>query len=324
MYEARYLLSIEELMKDVSGQDTGQDLAQGSGREALFQRASFRVDEERRERAGRMGTARARAACLGGGLLLQLAVGEAARAGGLPRAGNSGLGADSDRAKSAMPCCGPAFDGGGAAADGGSFGGDASGDRTNGGGGFGIKRYSVTELLERLEDLPYFPLAYRYGENGKPYFRDYPFYFNLSHSGDYVLCAISAGEIGADIQQRCGKNAEKIAGRFFSKQEAEAIATEQTGEEREKLFYRLWSRKEAYGKLTGKGISDVLEMELLPWEVREPQGIAGSESANTSITVLPDGRCLLWEEFDIMKEVPGERHPEDNYSIAFCQFGAIL
>ncbi len=310
MYEARYLLSIEELIKEVPEQDLGQ----GSAREALFQRAFFRVDEERREKARRMRTARARAACLGGGLLLQLAVGEAVRAGSA-----------------------------------GSF--------------YDLGRYSVTELLERLEDLPYFPLAYRYGENGKPYFRDFPLQFNLSHSGNYVLCAVSEEEIGADIQQHCGKNVEKISGRFFSKREAEAIAAEQAGEEREKLFYRLWARKEAYGKLTGKGIAGVLETELLPREAQEPQGSAGLKSAHIDATVLPNGRRLLWEEFiltvaktcqvtrltsgkqhilarqlnlqyaptanftayenDIMKEMSFnvENYPEDNYNIAFCQFG---
>ncbi len=309
MCEARYLLSIEELIKQVPGQ------------EALFQRASFRVDEERREKAGRMGTARGQAACLGGGLLLQLAVGEAVRAGG--------------------------------------FGRDTSGNRPNGDMSSGLMRYSVSELLERLEDLPYFPLAYRYGENGKPYFRDFPFYFNLSHSGDYVLCAISQEEVGADIQQHCGKNVEKIAGRFFSKQEAEVIAAEEACEEREKLFYRLWARKEAYGKLTGTGVGDVLEIELLPRGAWELQGgdSAGLDSAHVGVTVLPDNRCLLWEEFvldarickgmhffhdarptsgrqheltagftareyGIMKEaaLDVERHPEDSYSIAFCRF----
>lgn len=275
MYEAKYLLSIEELIKDASGQDIGQ----GLGQEALFQRASFRVDVERREKAGRMRTARGQAACLGGGLLLQLAVGEAVGAG--------------------------------------SFGRDASGNRPNGDMSSGLMRYSVTELLERLEDVPCFSLAYRYGENGKPYFVDFPFYFNLSHSGDYVLCGVSQEEIGADIQQHWGKNVEKIAGRFFSKQEVAAL--EKAGEEKERLFYRLWARKEAYGKLTGKGVAGVLEMELLPWE---PQGSDDLESAHFDATILPVGRRLLWEEFNIMKEVPFgvDRHLEDSYSIAFCRF----
>ncbi len=90
-----------------------------------------------------------------------------------------------------------------------------------------LKRYSVKKLLESLYGKPPAPIAYVYGKEGKPYFRDLPFYFNLSHSGDYVLCAVSSAEIGTDIQQHCGKNVERLARRFFT--EREAAALEQAG-----------------------------------------------------------------------------------------------
>ena len=141
-------------------------------------------------------------------------------------------------------------------------------------------------------------------ERGKPYFRDLPFYFNLSHSGDYVLCAVSSAEIGTDIQQQCGKNVERLARRFFT--EREAAALEQAGEEREtreRLFYRLWARKEAYGKLTGKGIAAALEVDFLPGgTVSSPYGCSSGEVG---------GKRLLWEEYDSIA----------GYSIALCRYG---
>ena len=202
------------------------------------------------------------------------------------------------------------------------------------GDNIGIKRYSVKQLLESLDGKPPVSLAYVYGKEGKPYFRDLPFYFNLSHSGGYVLCVISSEEIGADIQQHCGKNVEKLARRFFS--EREAAALEQAGEEREKregLFYRLWARKEAYGKLTGKGIAATLSADLLPGEdvypenlsekaaaskngsgpgrTLVPRGMASARGGAQMTTVRLDGKRLLWEEHDGI----------EGYSIALCRYG---
>lgn len=250
--------------------------------EALLGRAFLYVDEERERKARRIRPGQAQAASLGAGLLLQAAVRDAMAVGMHEE----------------------------------------------------IKHYSVNQLLESLRDRRPVPLAYVYGKEGKPYFRDLPFYFNLSHSGSYVLCVISAGEIGADIQQHGGKNVGKLARRFFTERECMALeqmgrelertaqeqaggeleraALEQAMGERERLFYRLWARKEAYGKLTGKGIVDALGMDMLPKEVLQGEALPGeSLPGSAESTILPDGRCLVWEESDVL----------EGYSIAFCQFG---
>lgn len=235
--------------------------------EALLGRAFLYVDEERERKARRMRPGLAQAASLGAGLLLQLGVREA------------------------MAEAGPEF-----AVQAMTAGVQLEGQNAS----RIIKRYSAKQLIESLCGKPPIPLAYVYGKEGKPYVRDLPFYFNLSHSGSYVLCAISGVEIGVDIQQHSGKDVGKLARRFFP--ERECAALEQAGEERERLFYRLWARKEAYGKLTGKGIADALGVNLLP-------GAALPEKA--VFTALPEGRCLVWEESDVLKE----------YSIAFCRYG---
>lgn len=240
MYVARYLLSIEAFMDTEKG-------------EALLERASLRVDEERRRRAEGMKLS-GKAACLGAGLLLQFAVDEALR-GGSGREGDAGAGelkvGDIAAARSRLKVC------------------------------------SATELLDAGKEAPVRQFTYRYGDRGKPYFRNQPFYFNLSHSGSYVLCGLAMEEIGADIQQHCGKDVGKLGRRFYSKRESAAL--EQAGAEREKLFYRLWARKEAYGKLTGEGIGKALGVDLLPGTASHP---------------------LIWEEWDSV----------EGYSIAFCRY----
>lgn len=124
----------------------------------------------------------------------------------------------------------------------------------------GIIHFTVAELLAMLEKTGKKPLAleYTYGENGKPYFKNYPWHFNLSHSGEYILCVMSEHEVGVDIQQERPLKDDRIARRFFSEEENRALAACETKQERQKLFYRMWAFKEAYGKLTGQGIAAVL------------------------------------------------------------------
>lgn len=50
------------------------------------------------------------------------------------------------------------------------------------------------------EQTPPFSFSYEYGEQGKPQIVNFPKKFNLSHSGDYVVCGVSDGEVGVDIQ----------------------------------------------------------------------------------------------------------------------------
>lgn len=98
--------------------------------------------------------------------------------------------------------------------------------------------------------------SYEYGDLGKPRIVNFPKKFNLSHSGDYVVCAVGDGEVGTDIQKWVpGK--ERMAERFFAPAEWKLLQ-ELSGPQRTEVFYRLWSRKEAYGKYTGQGIGSAV------------------------------------------------------------------
>ncbi len=120
------------------------------------------------------------------------------------------------------------------------------------------RQLQVAEVLNTVEEP--LDLSCTYGIQGKPYLKKFPdIYFSLSHSGEYALCAICDREIGADVQQTekiQGKDRkEQIAARQFACTEREWISEADTQEERDWRFYRIWTGKEAYIKLTGQGLS---------------------------------------------------------------------
>lgn len=90
----------------------------------------------------------------------------------------------------------------------------------------------------------------KYGKNGKPEVED--ICFNLSHSDHIVVCAVSSESVGCDVE-KIENLKEKVADRFFCKSEI-AYLNSFSGEEQEKEFYRLWTMKESYIKMTGEGM----------------------------------------------------------------------
>lgn len=112
-------------------------------------------------------------------------------------------------------------------------------------------------LMQGLEQLEMNPeeMLYHYGANGKPYLAGgQEVYFNLSHSEEIVICAISSQEIGCDVEKISDINL-KIAKRFFEKTEYEMLMNQKTAESRREMFFRLWTLKESFLKLTGLGMS---------------------------------------------------------------------
>ncbi|HEY0827258.1 MAG TPA: 4'-phosphopantetheinyl transferase superfamily protein [Bacilli bacterium] len=80
--------------------------------------------------------------------------------------------------------------------------------------------------------------------------------FNLSHSGDWIVCAVSSNPIGIDVE-KINVVDLSIANRFFSKEEQTALFS-RSEEEKLPYFYELWTLKESYIKAIGKGLSEPL------------------------------------------------------------------
>lgn len=113
----------------------------------------------------------------------------------------------------------------------------------------------AVELLikKACEDfgIDYFNEEIVLNEHGKPSFKNFSYHFNTAHSGKYAFCVISEVKCGCDIEN-IKEYKERVAERFFTPKEREYL---ELSNEKEDLFYRLWTLKESYLKCIGKGLS---------------------------------------------------------------------
>ena len=116
-----------------------------------------------------------------------------------------------------------------------------------------------------------------YGAHGKPAlarrFADADLRFNVSHCDDVTLYAFSCGrEIGVDVEAvRAIRDADDIAARFFSHRENQAYRA-LAPRDRPLGFFQCWTRKEAFIKALGDGLSyplDRFDVSLAPGEPAE-------------------------------------------------------
>ena len=142
-----------------------------------------------------------------------------------------------------------------------------------------IGRGLLRLLLGRILGLPADQLRFAYDEFGKPSLiaeQGLPLQFNLSHSGEVILIAITVDRaVGVDVEIiRTDLDVDSIAARFFSANEYKILAS-LTGQMRYEAFFACWTRKEAYLKARGVGLSlplDQFDVSYLPTE--EPRLLA--------------------------------------------------
>lgn len=229
MQDRRYLLSLKELIEEnADSQDIHKKL------DELQAKIYDKLDKERLKKLEHIKRGRKLAESIGAGLLLQLAVSEAL--------------ADKDNVPWTKDCI---------ASESVGMKDELTGEYE------AATHLSLQQLLGKLsgQDAP-LSLEYAYGVHGKPYLKNYPYYFSISHSGDYVLCVLSEQEVGADIQQKAPTVNERVLQRFFAPEEKVYWEQCDTDTEKRDFFYRMWCRKEAYGKLTGEGIGDAVSVNM--------------------------------------------------------------
>lgn len=113
---------------------------------------------------------------------------------------------------------------------------------------------------------PPLTLNYRYGQFGKPALADYQdFHYNLSHSGHYAVCGVDDEAIGVDIQEEIAVS-DDLGERFFTAGEADFLRSLPNEPIKRREFFRLWSVKESYIKLTGQGMHQGLNSFEIDWE----------------------------------------------------------
>ena len=96
-----------------------------------------------------------------------------------------------------------------------------------------------------------------YNKFGKPSLKRKDIFYNISHSGKYVTCAISNKMVGIDIQKHIEKFEEIIS--FFSISEKEYLASIPLQKLLIKEFFKIWTVKESYVKFLGRGLYKELD-----------------------------------------------------------------
>ncbi len=130
----------------------------------------------------------------------------------------------------------------------------------------------LRNLLSQYLSIPALDIEFNYGTQGKPFLVDFPnFKFNLSHSENLAVFAFARDmTLGVDIEHINPEiDIEVIAPNFFSKNEVAALF-KLPPKERIPVFFNCWTRKEAFIKAKGGGLSiplDQFEVSLLPEDV---------------------------------------------------------
>lgn len=137
---------------------------------------------------------------------------------------------------------------------------------------FIVARGVLRKILSYYMGRQPYEIGLEYNKYGKPFvehdFNGVPMRFNLSHSHGMCVYAITAGrEVGIDIECiRENFSDIEIAERFFSPHEVAALKA-LSGELQKQAFFLCWTRKEAFIKGKGKGLSiplDQFDVSLTP------------------------------------------------------------
>ncbi len=146
------------------------------------------------------------------------------------------------------------------------------------------------------------------GEKGKPFIVGVEnVFFNISHSGDYVVCAVSDREIGIDIEKRAKARME-VAGRFFHGEEVAQLKMLEE-DKQDQLFFNYWSVKESFLKYIGTGLTRPLNSFIVSFSGGDVSLFEGGNKLPLYVHACPvdDGYachvCCEYEELTGIHEI---------------------
>jgi 4'-phosphopantetheinyl transferase len=137
-----------------------------------------------------------------------------------------------------------------------------------------VARAALRHILSTILDTEPASLQFSTGPYGKPQLMKGNLQFNVSHSGVIALIAVARErELGIDIEEmRHLDDAVLIAKRFFAPEEAQQIAAMTDSAMIMRAFFECWTRKEAFIKATGEGLSrplDAFHVTFFPDQIVE-------------------------------------------------------
>jgi len=159
-------------------------------------------------------------------------------------------------------------------------------------------RGALRTILSRYLNVAPNLVQFSYGPCGKPEIAENfgsTLCFNLSHSQGLALYAVTRNrKIGVDIEQiRPVPNMQSIAERFFSKQENAAFQTV-SADQKLAAFFNCWTRKEAYIKAIGDGLSFPLARFSVSLTPGEPAQLLNVEADSLRDSLASRAAAARW------------------------------
>lgn len=119
-----------------------------------------------------------------------------------------------------------------------------------------VSKFCLRTILALCSNKDAHEVEFIFHEHKKPTVKDIE--FNISHTGDYVLIAVSPKPVGIDVEYLNTEfDFKSILDITFSKKEIDFIGN---GDINPANFYAMWTRKEALLKASGEGVSDNLHL----------------------------------------------------------------
>ncbi len=165
---------------------------------------------------------------------------------------------------------------------------------------FVVARGVLRDILGRYLGVRPGQVRFTYGEYGKPALAGetcggLALRFNLSHSHEAACCAVACGrEVGVDVEYlKSGVETLSLAEHFFSRGEVAALKA-LPPDQQLRGFFNCWTRKEAYIKARGEGLSHPLDAFTVSLEPGSPAALLSTErdpeeATRWSLTDLPFG-----------------------------------
>lgn len=175
---------------------------------------------------------------------------------------------------------------------------------------FIVGRAMLRTLLGKYLNVEADKLSFGFGKNKKPLLiNDWKslFDFNISHSGEYVLIAISDNSIGIDIEQyEYDFKLKQVMQLTFSDSEILYINKQDSPS---RIFYKLWTRKEALLKANSGGLSNMIKyipcinevidyMPIISFENWRVNSFYLDEQHPASVAYTGDNTKLFFREYN--------------------------
>ena len=124
-------------------------------------------------------------------------------------------------------------------------------------------------------------------------------FLSLAHGGGMAVLAVGDRSVGCDVE-RLSRVREGVVRRFLKEERAFVEEAGKGG--RERAFYRIWTGKESYLKMTGEGLSAWKEVRVLPEGLilragkEQPCRIVWKEAGEHLLALCHEEEAASWEE----------------------------